>query len=115
MTSINDRISVLCPICFEYASNSVLNTSVRHEMICRKCKFRWTERSQELKRHKNNRLGRLEKVEEAVMQRRYEKLDEKFNNGLISCQEYSKMLKNLEIQNQQIHATLNSVWSKRLL
>ncbi|MEK9978719.1 MAG: hypothetical protein VW602_07350, partial [Paracoccaceae bacterium] len=77
------------------------------------CNHAWIERSKALKEHKNIRLNRLEEAEEAVMVRRYEKLDQKFNDGVISPQEYSEGLKALERQNRQVQATLRTVWTKR--
>ena len=109
-----ELMSVLCPKCFEQTETTLKASLVREEMTCRKCHFIWLERSQELKRHKNERLGRLEKVENAVMQRRCEKLDESFNDGTITPQEYALRLKELELQNVRVCATLNTLWSKRL-
>ncbi len=107
-------MSVLCPKCFAETATILKSSLVREEMTCRKCHFIWIERSQELKRHKNERLGRLEKAEDAVMQRRYEKLDQRFNAGMITPQEYALRLKELELQNVRVCATLNTLWSKRL-
>ena len=66
-----------------------------------------------MKEHNNARLNRLEEAEETVMRRRYEKLDQKFNEGAITPQEYADGLQALESQNRQVHATLSTVWSKR--
>ena len=86
---------------------------MREDMVCSHCSHAWIERSSALKEHKNSRLNRLEEAEEAVMVRRYEKLDQKFNDGVISPQEYSEGLKALESQNRQVQATLRTVWTKR--
>ena len=42
-----------------------------------------------------------------------DQLDQKFNDGVISPQEYSEGLKALESQNRQVQATLRTVWTKR--
>ena len=107
-------MSVLCPQCFEQTAITLKASLVREEMTCSNCHFFWIERSKELKQHKNERLTRLEKVEDAVMLRRYEKLDQRFNEGMITPQEYALHLKNLELQNLRVCATLNTLWSKRL-
>ena len=107
-------MSVLCPQCFEQTAITLKASLVREEMTCSNCNFFWTERSKELKQHKNERLTRLEKVEDAVMLRRYEKLDQRFNEGTITPQEYALNLKNLELQSLRVCATLNTLWSKRL-
>ena len=107
-------MSVLCPQCFEQTAITLKASLVREEMTCSNCHFFWTERSKELKQHKSERLTRLEKVEDAVMLRRYEKLDQRFNAGTITAQEYALQLKFLELQNSRVCATINILWSKRL-
>ena len=108
-----NAMSVLCPKCFERTTVTVTESLVREDMVCSHCNHAWIERSSALKEHKNSRLNRLEEAEEAVMVRRYEKLDQKFNDGVISPQEYSEGLKALERQNRQVQATLRTVWTKR--
>ena len=83
-------MSVLCPQCFEQTAITLKASLVREEMTCSNCNFFWTERSKELKQHKNERLTRLEKVEDALQ------------------------LKYLELQNSRVCATINILWSKRL-
>lgn len=104
---------VLCPKCFERTAIKRSLSLLREDILCEHCNHSWIERSRVLKKHNNTRLNRLEEVEEAVMQRRYEKLDQKFNEGSITPQEYADGLQALESQNRQVHATLSTVWSKR--
>ena len=104
---------VLCPKCFERTTIKRSLSLLREDMLCNHCNHSWIERSRVLKEHNNKRLNRLEEAEETVMQRRYEKLDQKFNDGSITPQEYADGLQALERQNRQIHATLSTIWSKR--
>ena len=104
---------VLCPKCFERTAIKRSLSLLREDMACEHCNHSWIERSRVLKKHNNARLSRLEEAEEAVMLRRYEKLDQKFNEGAITPQEYSDGLQALERQNIQVHATLSTVWTKR--
>ena len=107
-------MSVLCPRCFEQKVTTLRASLVKEEMKCNNCHFTWIERSKNLKKHRNERLTKLEKAEDAVMLRRYEKLDQMFNDGTITPQEYALCLKDLELQNLRVYATLNTLWSKRL-
>ena len=104
---------VLCPKCFESTTIKRSLSLLREDMLCNHCNHSWIERSRVLKEHNNTRLNRLEEAEETVMRRRYEKLDQKFNEGSITPQEYADGLQALERQNRQVHATLSTVWSKR--
>ena len=104
---------VLCPKCFERTTIKRSLSLLREDMLCYHCEHYWIALSRVLKEYNNSRLNRLEEAEEKVMRRRYEKLDQKFYEGVIFPQEYTDGSQALERQNRQIHATLSTVWTKR--
>ena len=103
----------LCPVCFEQTENTDISNLVREKITCDHCNHFWLERSPELKHHKNERLGRLEEIEDVLLQRRYEKLDQKFNDKEITAQQYATGLIELETKHKSAQGIINSVWTKR--
>ena len=103
----------LCPKCFQQSENADISNLVRALITCDHCDHSWLERSSALKHHKNERLGRLEEIEDVLLQRRYEKLDQKFNKKEISAQQYAISLKDLESKHKSAQGIINAVWTKR--
>ena len=102
----------LCPKCFEQSENTDISNLVRALITCDHCNHCWLERSSELRHHKNERLGRLEEVEDILLQRRYKKLDQKFNEKEITAQQYANGLKDLEAKHKNAQGIINAVWTK---
>jgi len=75
----------LCPKCFEQSENADISNLVRAIITCDHCQYSWWERSLQLQLHKNKRHSRLEEIEDVLLQRRYEKLDQKFNKKVITA------------------------------
>jgi Zn-finger nucleic acid-binding protein len=103
----------LCPKCFEQSEKADVSNLVRAAITCDHCHHSWLERSSELKHHKNERLGRLEEIEDVLLQLRYEKLDQKFNEKEMTAQRYANSLKQLEAKHKSAHGIINAVWTNR--
>lgn len=104
----------ICPKCYENDIQVAIRNHVQSHLVCRRCNHSWIERSDALKHHRNQRLGKLEDIEEVLLKRRYEKLDQHFNEGKIDLQEYVDSLTELEDQTKSVKSTLATFLTKRL-
>ena len=104
----------ICPKCYEMETQVVIRNHVQSQIVCLNCNHTWIEKSETLKHHRNQRLCKLEDIEDILLKRRYEKLDQHFNEGKIGLQEYVDGLSYIETQTKSVKANLTTFLTKHL-